>query len=267
MNGKKTAMMCLVALVLAAGPVMAADNVIFNGSDLWVTPADGSTFADFSQEPIPAGFFCSKSAPFTGRITFKGVPLTTSEGPLGKVDTIVQRLDDAVFNKRGVATTRIQMRALLLESIAPVKTACGSFRVKVRLEGAQPITRMRIERRSEDGGRFAAPVAVNVRMSFLPVSGRAHERLEVTRKIRFRPSVIPWSTPTGESRGLEKAGVLLVDTDGDGRPDTYLPGTSNFAAGVGTSGNKCGATWDHQAPAHEHATTSWELMSATSVDC
>jgi hypothetical protein len=256
-----------MALVLAASPAMAADNVIFNGSDLWVTPADGSTFADFSQEPIPAGFFCSKSAPFTGRITFKGLPLATSEGSLGKVDTIVQRLDDAAFNKRGIATTRIQMRALLLESIAPVKTACGSFRVKVQLEGAQPITRMRIERQSEDGGRFSAPIAVNVRMSFLPVSGKAHERLEVTRNIRFRPSPIPWSLHTGDSRGLEKAGVLLVDTDGDGRPDTYLPGTSNFAAGVRAPGDKSCVSWDHQAPTHTHSTSSWALLEESATAC
>lgn len=258
MNCKKclTAMMCLLAMALAVGPVLAADNVIFNGSDFWVTPADGGTFADFTQEPIPAGFFCSKSAPFTGRITFKGVPLTTAEGPLGRIDTIVQRLDDAHFNKRGVATTRIQMRALLLESIAPVKTACGSFRVKVRLEGVQPITRMRIERQSEDGGLFTSSLAVNVRMSFLPVSGRTNERLEVTRNIRFRPSVIPWSIRNGDTGGFEKTGVLLVDTDGDGRPDTYLPGTSNFAAGARRSGNKECDTFSHQDPYHRHLQVS-----------
>lgn len=247
-----TAVMCSLATALVAGPALAADDVIVNGSDFWVTPADGRTFADFTQEPIPAGFFCAKSAPFTGRIAFKGVPLTTSEGPLGKIDTVVQRLDDAHFNKRGVAATRIQMRALLLESIAPVKTACGSFRVKVRLEGVQPITRMRIERQGEDGGLFTTSLAVNVRMSFLPVSGRAKERLEVTRNIRFRPTVIPWSIRTADTPGFEKAGVLLIDTDGDSRPDTYLPGTSNFAAGKRASGgNKC-ESFSHQDPYHHH---------------
>ena len=45
---------------------------------------------------------------FAGRIPFKGVPVATSvPGVLGATDTITQRLDDAVFNRRGVATTRL----------------------------------------------------------------------------------------------------------------------------------------------------------------
>ena len=30
---------------------------------------------------------------------------------------------------------------------------------------------------------------------------------------------------------MKHSGFVLVDTDGDGATDTYLPGTSNFAAG------------------------------------
>jgi hypothetical protein len=248
------------ALVLPAVPA-AADNVIYNGSDFWWTQGDGSTFSDFSQEPIPAGFFCSKSASFTGRIAYQGVPLNTVGGKLGKVDTIVQRMDDAVFNKSGVATTRIQMRALHLESIAPIKTACGKFNVVVSLEGEQPVTRMRIQRQSEDGGRFIAPVAVNVKMSFVPVSGKVREPLEITRSIRFQPSVIPWAFRSNEAKSFSRSGIFLVDTDVDGRPDTYLPGTSNFVAGLGSSQNKwvrdnVDVIWDHVDPIHEHATTT-----------
>jgi hypothetical protein len=89
---------------------------------------------------------------------------------------------------------------------------------------------MKIVRESENGGRFFAPIAVNVRLSFVPVTGKALERLEVTRSLRFAPSNTAfWSVPTEQA--LEKRGVALVDTDSDGRPDTYVPGTSNFAAG------------------------------------
>ncbi|HYG63326.1 MAG TPA: hypothetical protein VEL74_12145 [Thermoanaerobaculia bacterium] len=229
--------MAALALVLAVVPAQALDNVIYNGSDLWMTPADGSTYAEFKSNPIPAGFFCNKSEPFTGRIAFKGAPLATADRSLGNTDTIVQRMDDAVFNKRGVASTRIQVRALQFESLAPVKTACGSFRVFVRLQGEQPVTRMKIVRESENGGRFFSPIAVNVRMSFVPVNGKGRERLEVTRSLRFKPSNHAfWAVPTEQA--IEKRGVALVDTDSDGRPDTYVPGTSNFAAGWRASQNK-----------------------------
>jgi hypothetical protein len=53
--------------------------------------------------------------------------------------------------------------------------------------------------------------------------------------------------------------VVLVDTDNDGNPDTYLPGTSNFAAGwtVDATGQKavkqtvgCHCEW--ATCAHQH---------------
>ena len=102
-------------LLLIALPMSAADQVIQSGIDIWRTPGNGTTFVDFLKEPIPAGFFCFKSKPFSGRIVFRGVPIVTGEsGALGKTDTIIQRLDDAVFDENGVANTRIQMRALHL---------------------------------------------------------------------------------------------------------------------------------------------------------
>ena len=251
------------ALLLPAIPA-SADNVIYNGSDFWWTQGDGSTFSDFSLEPIPAGFFCGKSAPFTGRIAYQGVPLNTVGGKLGKVDTIVQRMDDATFNKNGVATTRIQMRALHLESIAPLKTACGKFNVVVSLEGEQPVTRMRILRQSAEGGRFIAPIAVNVKMSFVPVSGKVREPLEITRSIRFQPVQIPWTIRSNDAKAFSRSGVFLVDTDIDGRPDTFVPGTSNFAAGRPGSQDKVylyptisdDFVYNHKEPQHVHTTTT-----------
>ena len=230
---KNSLVVSMIALaLLAAVPALAADGVITNGVDLWLTKGDGGTYADFSKMPIPAGFFCFKSKPFTGRIVFRGIPVATSvPGALGATDTIVQRLDDAPFNKRNVAATRIQVRALQFESIAPVKTACGPFNVKVVLDGDQPITRMRIIRENEGGGRFLAPIHVNVKLSFTPVRGAAKEILEVTRSLRFAPNPkAQWaeSFPRGV---VKSAGFVLADTDGDGVPDTHLPGTSNFAAG------------------------------------
>jgi len=225
---------CLVVVLMAllAVPTFAADRVIYNGVDLWRTTEDGSTHADFSKAPIPAGFFCSKSEPFTGRIGLRGVPVATNvPGSLGKTDTIVQRLDDAVFNKNGVAQTRVQVRSLNFESIAPVQTACGQFTAKVSLDGEQPITRMRIIREDAGGGRFLAPISVNIKISFTPVDRLAAEPLEIRKSVRFPP--LPnqrWESVPAQ-RDHKVQGFLLVDTDGDSIPDTYLPGTSNFSVG------------------------------------
>jgi hypothetical protein len=246
----------LFALVLlVAGSAFAADRVIRGGSDLWTTPADGGTFADFALEPIPAGFFCPGSAPFTGQIVFKGVPLVTDEpGALGTTDTIIERLDDAMF-KRGVATTRIQIRALSLESVAPFKTSCGDYKAVVTLTGEQPVTTMRILRDNAKGGRFMAPLSVNIRTTFIPVGRNvSNEKLELVQTINFDVTPNAWSNGAGLSR-LERKASVVVDTDGDNVPDAEVRGTSNF---VGASRDRSKATlseakaW-HTAPTHAHS--------------
>jgi hypothetical protein len=221
-----------LAILLVAAPALAADRVIQNGIDLWHTKGDGSTYADFSNHPIPAGFFCFKSAPFTGRVIFQGTPIV-SDSPDGlfKADTIVQRLDDAVFNRRGVAVTRVQIRAMTFESVAPVQTACGLFNATLRLDGEQPITRMVIRRENKFGGSFSAPIYANVKVSFTPLGRSTSEVFEIPIQVRFPP--LPnqkWASPEGTSaRGIP--GFVRVDTDGDRVTDTFLPGTSNFAVG------------------------------------
>jgi hypothetical protein len=224
--------MILTFAVLLAVPAFAADRVIANGVDLWRTPGDGTSFADFSQESIPAGFFCPGSAPFTGRIIMQGIPIASSRpGALRNADTIVQRLDNATFNKRGVATTRIQMRALQFEGLTPVKTVCGEFKAHVRLDGEQPITTMRIVRDNEKGGRFFAPIWVNVKLSFEPVGRVATEALELRKALRFPPAPnAQWSINRAPVKPA-LTGFVKVDTDSDGVLDTFLPGISNFAAG------------------------------------
>ena len=227
---KKLSVLMIVAFaVLLAVPAFAANRVIANGIDLWRTPGDGSTFADFSKQSIPAGFFCGGSEPFTGRIILKGVPVASNQGrTLGNTDTIIQRLDNAAFNKRGVATTRIQMRAMQFESVAPLKTVCGVFKLRVTLDGEQPVTTMRIVRDHQKGGRFFAPIWVNVKLSFEPVGRVATEALELRKALRFPPARHQEWTDRGSA---DINGFVKVDTDSDGTPDTFLPGTSGFAAG------------------------------------
>jgi hypothetical protein len=232
MRMRSLAILCLVSSF--ATSASAADRVIQNGIDVWMTKGDGSTFIDFAKNPIPAGFFCPGSAPFTDRVAFQGVPIVTgTPGALGAADTIVQRLDDAAFNKRGVAVTRVQVRALSLKSVQPVKTACGTFTATVRLDGVQPVTKMRIVRDDQDGGRLSAPLWLNVKVSFTPVDRVSREALEIPVEVRFPATPnVPWRS---KAVAPTPAGFVLVDTDGDRLADTYLPGTSNFIAGQSAS--------------------------------
>jgi hypothetical protein len=219
-----------VILALAGtAPAGAAQDVIHKGVDLWMTVA-GFAQTSFADEPIPAGFFCEGSQPFTGTVVFKGAPLAiTPARSLGPIDTIVRRLDDAAFNEKGEATTRVQLMALSLVSTKPVETSCGKYDVAVRLEGEQPTTTMKIFRSEALGGTYSAPLSLNVKAVFTPVSGAKRARREITRRIDLGPgSNSVWayvSTPQYKNG-------IRVDTNGDGRTDTALPASSNFVAGV-----------------------------------
>jgi hypothetical protein len=230
-----------VALLLSLALPSFAGDVVYSGIDLWRTPGDGGTHTDFAAQPIPSGFFCNDSQAFAGRIAFRGVPVATdSSNALGETDTIVERLDDGVFNRKGVAVTRVQVRALQFVSTAPVRTSCGDFNVRVTLNGRQPITSMQIFREENGGGRFLAPIHVNVKMTFTPASGKAARPLVLTQSLRFAADPrAKWADRALDlnKRAVARTGYLRVDSNGDGTPDVYVPGTSNFAAGWGAQGD------------------------------
>jgi hypothetical protein len=239
--------------------------MIERGVDIFTTRADGKTGYDFALSPIPAGFFCKGSKPFTSRIAFKGLPLATEvPGQLGVADTIVERLDDAVFNAKGIAMTRVQFRALSLVSIAPIKTACGSFHAYVSLGDKQRVTTMRIHRTQADSGSFVAPLAANVRLTFIPVkpAGRKGARkLELNGSFTFPAISLPWSLAAG-ARSLD---AVVVDTNGDLAPDTRLSGTSNFLPGLSQAKNRFGSCCSYQV-CHDDPSTgkmhcSWTIPS------
>jgi hypothetical protein len=218
----------ILALTLAA-PARAGDNVIHKGVDIWMTVA-GFAKTSFEKEPIPAGFFCADSKPFTGAVVFEGGPLAIEPaGSLGSVDTVVSRLDDAVFNDKGEATTRIQLMALSLVSTKPIETSCGKYDVAVSLSGEQPTTTMRIVRNEYFGGTYSAPLALNVKVAFTPVGGGPGGRYELTRRIDLGPADHSVWAYVNVPR---YKGDVRVDTDGDGRADRALPPASNFLAGV-----------------------------------
>lgn len=256
MSLRKSSLQLVILVVLAvlvALPALARDRAITNGIDLWQTPANGGTFVDFARQPLPAGFFCASSAPFTGRVVFSGVPIKTKPaGALGNADTIIQRLDDAVFTRgaafapfklreaggsvrdvdasafqgQEVAVTRLQAKAISFAGTRPVQTGCGGFTVTASLAGEQPITEMVIVRDRNEGGRFFAPLSLNVKLTFTPTRGGAP--VEVMRNIQFPAK--PLSVWTEKPDSTFES-FVSVDSDADGRVDIMLPGTSNFAAG------------------------------------
>lgn len=220
-----------VGWVLLLAPVVFAGDVIVNGIDTWTTPGGGWSFLDFGDDPIPAGFFCSRSEPFAGRILWQGEPLVTQPaGALSGADTVVQRLDDASFDADGRAFTRLQMRALSLASIKPVRTACGTYDVKASLNGIQPIRGMDLYEKDKENGYFVAHMLINVKLIFTPVDPAGGRSLVLERNdITVESSQIPWTSSLSESElDGQIGGFVLVDTDGDRVADTYLPGQSNF---------------------------------------
>jgi hypothetical protein len=221
--------MTVILALVTVSPVLAGDDVIHKGVDVWMTVA-GFAKTSFAKEPIPAGFFCADSQPFTGAVVFKGVPLAmTPANRLGRIDTVVRRLDDSAFDAKGEATTRIQLMALSLASTKPIETSCGKYDVAVSLAGEQPTTTMRIFKTDALGGTYTAPLALNVKAVFTPVGGDRSGRRELTRRIDLGPATHSVWTYLPSPR---YQGRVRIDTDGDRRPDTELPAASNFLAGV-----------------------------------
>ncbi len=165
-------------------------------------------------------------------MALQGLPLTTDPpGSLQGNDTVIERLDDASFDDQGIARTRIRFRALSLVSIAPIKTACGAFHVYVSLGGKQKVTTMTIRRTQENGGYFSAPLAIDAKMTFIPVKparNKSARKLEMLGRVTFPAARHPWTlTPSP----VKRISTVSVDTNGDLKPETPLPGTSNFLAG------------------------------------
>lgn len=219
-----------VILVLTVSSLALADpGTVRKGIDAWATVA-GQTHTSFADDPIPAGFFCEQSKPFTGTIALQGVPLSTRPAKaLGPVDTVVTRLDDAVFDAKGVATTRIRLTALSLASVKPIQTECGAYDVKVSLAGNQPTTTMRIIRTEEFGGRYEAPLALNVRVVFTPAEGNRNRQVQLVHRIDLGPGTSSVWTYAAKPR---YDGPMWIDSNGDGKPDLQVRGDSNFLAGV-----------------------------------
>jgi len=243
MSKRSTLLIVLAILCLAAAPAFAAQPVL-RGVDAWTTVPEG-TYANLVNNPLPAGFLCNEFPGFSGFIYLRGVPLMSEKGLLNRTDTIVERLDDAVFNKDGVALTRARVRALQLTGVQTLQTVCGEFKVDVTLDGEQPLSTMQIVRVNTKGGRYMVPLAVNTKIIFTRVDNVA-ERFEFADHVAFQANPLNrWTYRRFSPIGKRIASSIMVDTDWDGTPDTLLPAQSNFVPGSYNGRNKAAIEESH----------------------
>jgi hypothetical protein len=95
---------------------------------------------------------------------------------------------------------------------------------------------MKIQRTQENGGTFSAPLAVNARMTFIPVKPartKAARKLELTGSFTFPASPLPWRLLEATTK---RTGSVVLDTNGDLVPDSAVPSTTNFFPGWSPDG-------------------------------
>ncbi|HSS50446.1 MAG TPA: hypothetical protein VLX28_16030 [Thermoanaerobaculia bacterium] len=129
------------------------------GTDYWRTPASG-TKVNFAEGDVESLCKHKPDSAWNHEVSLRGIPAQGSDW-----DSAVTRLTDAKFDKAGNASTRIQFKTLTMISNAPSDTPCGKLIWTTNLaKGAQPVTAMKITKKSPRGGVFSADLALRVEM-------------------------------------------------------------------------------------------------------
>jgi hypothetical protein len=237
-----------VSLLAAPGVFAVPGGLpdILQGIDLWTTPGTGVTRDDFSNNPIPAGFFDPGSDPFTGMVILQGQPLPDLGGPtapsLGGSDTVVRRLADAQLPTNGSQdTSPIESVALSLISVQPITVTYNGgqnpelWQVRLCLSGVapQPQGTMTLRRTCAQGGTLDTSLPVVPRVRFTRIGDGAVRNLDPAQQVVLGTSQERFvEVPAPELQVHRIPPGAVTDGDCDGAPDAPLPGTSNFAAGV-----------------------------------
>lgn len=137
----------LTLACLAALPCHSRAQDVDPGYDLFRTEPSAS-FHDFSGSPIPPDFFAPGSDPFSGTVSFMGMPPGAYAGcPLDDlflVDTIVRRPDPAMVAPiPSQDQIPIEIVALSLQSVSPIVVTYGglnpeNWRLRVDLSPSAP---------------------------------------------------------------------------------------------------------------------------------
>jgi len=263
---------------LLAMPALAQKSVA-PGYDLWTTVGDGSTFMDFADSPVPAGFFFDGSPAFTGRIDFVGVPLASQPaGVLGGADTIIERLDTAHFGEDGVAYAPMRIKALSLAAAQPIDIDGTLWDVTAVVADKQPVTEIAYYAESEETGRYFAELVINVKMVF---THHANKKLSyaLERTVHFpEATMMPYRLAAPDSaRAKQSSNVLgkaTVDVDGDGVPESGFPMAALLEPDYFIAepeyeycdGDLCiSEAQVHTAPTHQHTTTATRTTITTTT--
>ncbi|HTG33507.1 MAG TPA: hypothetical protein VLB76_11325 [Thermoanaerobaculia bacterium] len=255
---------CAIALsVLLTAPVMAAaaaPPTITSGIDIFTTAP--ATQADFTNNPLPADFFCTGSSAFSGSIPLTGVPLTTvPAGIAGSTDTIVQRLANGVFSTSGTATIPVILRALKMRSSSNLSVFCPgvgntNWQVDVCLCGTQKQTSItaKIDPACGTCGTFDGTLAVNACLRFTRLdNGKVAG--PVQQPLTLGINAMPWCYKAGLNETVIPT-AFSVDTNCDGQADLNLPGTTNFHPGwkCSDAGQDCWALFANLTHCHTNYT-------------
>ena len=166
------------------------------GDDCWSTsPAcDGTTSSDFSDDPIPAGFFSTNSEEFAGVIDLHG-----GGGP---VDTTIKRLAPICFDSPLPSTVTIPIEIVQLDLVScqPITVDEGGgttsqWDVRVELDGAQSPGSMTVTKEHANGGTFDSDISVTPRYVFTEVGAPTNVKvLNGLPDIIIQSSGSPWTT-------------------------------------------------------------------------
>ncbi|HRC85650.1 MAG TPA: hypothetical protein PK413_08580 [Thermoanaerobaculia bacterium] len=220
---KRTEVLTLAILLIAglavAGPASAVPAVN-PGIDLWETQP--GTVIDFSDNPLPAGFFPGCPSPFAGQVPVSGDPIAADKA-LGTSDTILQRTGIINFDATGKGSTTLVMAALCVKNGGWVDPCGRTWTVKARLSAVQAPGSITAVVTSASGGSFTADFTVKADVIF--TSGATS--LTTTDSLRMVTTGGAWqyAPPAG---AVVVSGNVNVDSNCDGALDKVLPGTSNF---------------------------------------
>jgi hypothetical protein len=182
-----------IALLLGAALSVSAQPVPA-GDDRWVTPGDGSTFFSFPDGDVESLCGAAPSADWNHEVKLVGVP-----EPGWDWDTVVRRLEDVDLADLP-REIKIQVTRLVFKSISSQDTPCGELLWTVKLDGNQPITKMRIEPGPNvESGVFFADIVVRVVFHATDTRGNAIGELYYTMELPDHVGV-PWSYEGGVFR-------------------------------------------------------------------
>lgn len=269
----------LCALLAGFTVEARAQNVTGPASDLFYTPAGGSTFEDFSAAPVPAGFFGPGSDPFSGTVVYQGAPLdATGIFYPTAVDTIVERLTTAILpacpSMQGIP---IEIVALNLISVTPITVTFGggnptNYEVRACLASppvVQNIGVMTITQTGTDGGTFSSSLPVTPRLIFTrcstpTVPSLAQAIADPGPNLLLTTMMAPWT--------YNQLGLLIQSApfggmvDHDCNPATPMvafPPSSNFFPGVAqVPASTCAGPG---GPAHKRLTSEQQMLAAHGI--